>query len=83
MFGPCSGAGYIPSKDWLQRVEGTGKETGIITVDVEQKKGRKAEKIGINPDKIKNRLAALKRDRINNKSNLPGIHPVQICPGEG
>lgn len=27
-------------------------------------------------------MGELKSDRINNKSNLPGIHPVQICPGE-
>lgn len=50
-----------------------------------EKKNRRAPswKTGTHPEKTDTWLAELRSEMINNKSNLPGIHPVQICPGEG
>lgn len=60
-----------------------GNETGDREEKEKSKKASQSQHLGRNPKRIEERLAESRSEKINNKSHLPGIHPVQICPGEG
>lgn len=70
---------------WRENFEGCMKRQGDRQrLEIREGDNRKRPRPNkaTNPETIEKWLGELKSDRINKKSNLPGIHPVQPCPGE-